>query len=337
MTLRSSLLILLLSTAPAWPLGVLSMEEKGSPKKEKKAPEGMGDVQVGPAVSGEPTGQLAKPQSASPGIFPVYEAEGGWLLIDRAAKGRRSSLSKGSPLLVIGSEGAELFHAARTSWTWTAGCSERKPGRTQAWRLGAAKRSAFAKVGVPVIGLKLKDGASPDLGQARFTALRSDVTEGVYQRLDSAIRALALADLQGGTFPGLEADEAARAIAQSQDASRLQMKIDFGASTRVRGLRKPFVLVEGTQAGGAYRRCLRLFDDARAVGGCAPMPHVLMAETQFLRMAAYDPSGSGSPFLLAYTAAEPLWGHERWGFRLGKDGPSLFLHDALDPKCREGF
>lgn len=337
MFLRLAYLLLLLNAAQAWPLGYLSMDEKGPAKKEKKAPEGAGDVQVGPAVSAEPTGEVPKLQRASPGIFPVYEAEGGWLLVDRSAAGKKSSLAKGAPLLVIGSEGAELFSAARTSWTWSAGCSERKPAKILAWRLTAGRKSAFAKVGVPVIALKLKRGASPDLAKARFSALRSDVSEGVYQRLDAPIRRSALADLQGGTFPGLEEDEAARALARSQDASKLQMKIDFGAPIRVRGLQKGFVLVEGTQAGGSYRRCLRLFDDATAVGGCAPMPHVLMAETRLLRMAAYDPSGAGAPFLLAYTASEPLWGHERWGFKLGKDGPSLFLHDALDPRCREGF
>ena len=67
------------------------------------------------------------------------------------------------------------------------------------------------------------------------------------------------------------------------------------------------------------------------------MPHDLMAETAQLRFVAYDPSGKGSPFLLAYTRGEPLWGHERWGFQLTAKGPRLFLHDALDPRCRESF
>ena len=67
------------------------------------------------------------------------------------------------------------------------------------------------------------------------------------------------------------------------------------------------------------------------------MPHDLMAETAQLRFVAYDPGGKGSPFLLAYTRGEPLWGHERWGFVLRASGARLFLRDALDPGCREGF
>jgi hypothetical protein len=67
------------------------------------------------------------------------------------------------------------------------------------------------------------------------------------------------------------------------------------------------------------------------------MPHDLMSETAQLRFVAYDPGGNGSPFLLAYTKGEPLWGHERWGFVLRGGGARLFLRDAMDPRCREGF
>ncbi|MBI4060511.1 MAG: hypothetical protein HY403_03690, partial [Elusimicrobia bacterium] len=82
---------------------------------------------------------------------------------------------------------------------------------------------------------------------------------------------------------------------------------------------------------------LRLADGGRLLGPCVEMPHELMSETAQLRFVSYDPSGGGSPFLLAYTHGEPLWGHERWGFVLRRGGARLFLRDAMDPRCREGF
>ena len=62
-----------------------------------------------------------------------------------------------------------------------------------------------------------------------------------------------------------------------------------------------------------------------------------MAETAQLRFVSYDPSGKGGPLLLAYSKEAPLWGHERWGFALRAAGARLFLRDAMDPRCREGF
>ena len=103
------------------------------------------------------------------------------------------------------------------------------------------------------------------------------------------------------------------------------------------GLKAPVVLITGAQIGGTYRRCLRLADGDKLIGPCAEMPHDLMAETTQLRFITYDPSGKGSPFLLAYTRGEPLWGHERWGFVLRSSGVRLFLRDALDPSCRAEF
>ena len=47
--------------------------------------------------------------------------------------------------------------------------------------------------------------------------------------------------------------------------------------------------------------------------------------------------GGGNPYVLAFTPEEPLWGHERWGFVVRASGPRLFLTDAMDRRCREGF
>jgi hypothetical protein len=63
-----------------------------------------------------------------------------------------------------------------------------------------------------------------------------------------------------------------------------------------------------------------------------------MMETKLLKFVAYEPNGGGRPFILAFSEGQPpLWGHERWAFRLTSAGPQLFLQDALDPRCREGF
>jgi hypothetical protein len=62
-----------------------------------------------------------------------------------------------------------------------------------------------------------------------------------------------------------------------------------------------------------------------------------MAETSLLEFVAYYPNAGAWPFVLAHTVSEPLWGHERWGFQITSQGPKLFLRDALDPRCREGF
>jgi len=115
------------------------------------------------------------------------------------------------------------------------------------------------------------------------------------------------------------------------------MKIDFAAHPSVAGLKKPTALITDAQISSSHRRCLRLADGDRLIGRCVEMPHDLMSETTQLRFVAYDPGGKGSPFLLAYTRGEPLWGHERWGFVLRGTGARLFLRDAMDPRCRDGF
>ena len=97
------------------------------------------------------------------------------------------------------------------------------------------------------------------------------------------------------------------------------------------------VLVTGAQISNSFRRCLRLADGDKLIGDCVEMPSDLMAETALLRFVSYDPSGKGGPLLLAYTKDAPLWGHERWGFALRSSGARLFLRDAMDPRCREGF
>ena len=115
------------------------------------------------------------------------------------------------------------------------------------------------------------------------------------------------------------------------------MKIDFGSKLSLQGHPEAFLLIEGSQIGGSYRRCMHLLDGEEPLGRCTWMPHALMAETRLLNFVAYDPSRQGRPFILAYTETEPLWGHERWGFQLSEKGPKMFLRDALDPRCREGF
>ncbi len=106
---------------------------------------------------------------------------------------------------------------------------------------------------------------------------------------------------------------------------------------KVRGLHDPFVFVEESGISASSRRCVRLADGDKLIGGCAEMPRALMAETDLLEFVSYDPSGGGTPLLLAFTKSTPLWGDERWGYVVGAKGPRLFLMDAMDIRCRESF
>ncbi|MFA6028778.1 MAG: hypothetical protein WC969_02865 [Elusimicrobiota bacterium] len=288
---------------------------------------------VGDVVAGNP--KTAEPRRSSSNIFPVYAFDGRWLLLDRSAgKGR---IAKGSRLLVIGSAGIEEFTAAKSSANWGAACTDRKPSRVRAWWLKGESREAFATVGTPVVAILLKENAAFDLSKAHFYALKNEVRESIYQRLDFAIRKANVEDLKTGSFAVKPGDDEGRNFAADPDPLRLQMKIDFGSRLRVKGLKDAFLLVEGTQVSQTYRRCMRLFEGKDMLGGCVAMPNVLMAETRALEFVAYDPTRGGSPFVLAYTTKEPLWGHERWGFRVTPQGPLPFLMDALDPRCRENF
>lgn len=331
---------------------------KGSKKKEK------GDIQVGPDVrtpaapakkasresaseqapgaqgaeSPQPPPSIAKPVKGAPGIFPVYQSGNRWLLMDRGAHSKaKSRLSEGAQVLVVGSQGVDVFRIGRSSWSWGAACADRRPSRTLAWWVSGGRKAAYARVGVPIVAIQLKPGARFDLSQALFYPLRNEVKDTVYQKLDFAIRKVNTEELRSGEFAINAGDQDGKAFARDPDPLRLLMKIDFGSKIRVKGLRDPFLLVEGTQVSNTYRRCLRLFEAKSPLGGCVHMPHVLMTETREMSFVAYDPARGGSPFVFAYTTSEPLWGHERWGFRLSAEKADLFLRDALDPRCRENF
>jgi len=203
---------------------------------------------------------------------------------------------------------------------------------------GTASRGADVRVSLlPQDVPEDVPGTVYDVSQALFTPLKNEVGESVYKKLDFAIRKTNVSDLKEGAFPILPDDQDGAALAREADPLRLQMKVDFASPVQVKGLKDPLVLIEGTQVSNSYRRCLRLFEDKEPLGGCVEMPHVLMTETRQLDFVAYDPSRAGSPFVFAYTTEAPLWGHERWGFQVNAQGAKLFLRDALDPKCREGF
>lgn len=267
----------------------------------------------------------AQTEYGAKGVYPVYETGGQWLIFDKApSRGKAKPLAVGGRLLVVGSSGSELFHVARASATYGGACRDKKPARLRA----ALLKGPRSKVGSPIIGIAVPPSFTLRGSRARFRKLANEVGEGVYQRLGEAIKAATLEDAGNGRFPFKEGDG---------PASPLAMKIDFAAPLEVEGLARPLFLVEGTQLGGSFRRCLRLADGDKLIGGCVRMPHDLMAETALLQFVSYDPSGGGNPYVLAFTPEEPLWGHERWGFVVRASGARLFLADAMDRRCREGF
>jgi hypothetical protein len=195
-------------------------------------------------------------------------------------------------------------------------------------------------VGRPIIGIKVSPKFNLKGSRAVYRNLPDKVGESTYAALDSALRKAAVNDLSAGRFPLKSDDEAAHAIQQNPQPDKFQVKIDFGSPLPISGLPGAFVLVEESEVSASSRRCLRLANGDQLVGDCAEMPRALMAETAktaSLEFVAYDPSGGGSPFLLALTKTTPLWGDERWGFVLRPTGPRLFLKDAMDIRCREGF
>lgn len=317
--------LLMMPLGLLWAAGVVSSEKPAPP------PDGRGDVQVGAA------GPERSPRGGSkvPGIFPVYEAGGRWMVVERP-KGKRL-VGRGADLLVIGSKGVDRFQAARSTRTYLAACEGARPAPTTAFLLSAASPRSFSRVGAPVIAILLKKGAKVDPSQAAFRALPNQAREAVYRRLEEPLREAILSDLAAGAFRIAADDQEGQLLARNPNPEKLQMKIDFASRVGYRGLPEAFLLVEGAQVSRTYRRCLRLFSGEKPLGACAEMPHQLMAETRGLEFVAYDPGGRGRPFILAYTETEPLWGHERWGFQLTDGGPKLFLRDALDPRCREAF
>ena len=271
------------------------------------------------------------------GIYPVYETAGQWVVFDKdprpSKRGEEPALGPGSRFLVVGSAGSELFTVARTSATYGGACRRNNPIKLRA----ALLKGPRGAVGTPVIGIKVKEGFSLRGSQARFTALRDEVDEGVYTRLGEALKASVVSDIKNAVFRFSLDDTPSPRLQQDPRPEDVQMKIDFGAKVQVQGLEGAFVFIEGSQVSATFRRCLRLAWGGKLAGECAEMPHKLMAETGLLRFVAYDPGGDGRPLLLAYTPETPMWGAERWAFALRAAGPKLVLSDAMDPRCREGF
>lgn len=359
MTRPLALLLALLLPALASGAGVVAMDQDEPPKQTKRRkgkaakpaePEAeKGEIQIGAFASPTPPPEdygaapepskapIAKPLKSSAGIFPVYPEGGRWLVVDRSPGGKKGSkVAEGMGLLIVGSKGIAEFAVGKSSWTFGAACSKNRPARTLAWKV-SGRKAAFLKVGEPIVAILLKPGSVYDVSQALFTQLKNEVGESVYKKLDFPIRKVGVEDLKAGAFPILPDDADGAAFAREPDPLRLQMKVDFAAKVGVKGLKDALVLVEGTQVSNSYRRCLRLFEEKEPLGGCVEMPHVLMTETRQLEFVSYDPSRGGSPFIFAFTKEAPLWGHERWGFQVNAQGAKLFLRDALDPKCREGF
>lgn len=324
----------------------------GRGKKEEAAPKqspdaGGGDIQVGvdvdpaPATKRTKSGKVLREMTGSrvPGIFPVYETAKRWMLVERIPKGskRKRLVSKGTQLLVIGSEGIAQFYAQASTQTYMADCENLKAKPMLGYYLSAKSAKAFREVGKPVIAIKLPKGRKVNTSRARFSKLPNAVGEKDYKELETAIRQSVLADVKSGAFQTELDDPGFVRFEEKPDPKGFQMKIDYASPLQFRGLSRAKIAIEGIQISKAYRRCLRLFDEAHPVGECVEMPHELMSETGGLEFITYDPSGAGRPFVLAYTHGSPLWGHERWGFQLSTKGPKLFLQDALDTRCREAF
>lgn len=282
---------------------------------------------------------LAAPSAAQDeygarGLFPVYKSGNQWVVFDKPRKsGKPGDLMPGSKFLIVGSAGADLFVVGRTSATYGGLCRGKKPLKLRA----ALLKGPRSTVGDPVMAIKVPDSFQLKGSNARYDSLDNKVDEPLYALLGSTLTAAALEEGKAGAYRFREDDEGSAAFLAAPSADKIAMKIDFAAHPPVAGLKSPTALVTDAQISSSHRRCLRLADGDRLIGKCVEMPHDLMSETAQLRFVAYDPGGNGSPFLLAYTKGEPLWGHERWGFVLRRGGARLFLRDAMDPRCREGF
>ena len=282
---------------------------------------------------------LARPSAAqdeygSRGLFPVYQSGNQWIIFDKPHKtGKAGDLMPGSKFLIVGSVGADLFVVGRTSATYGGVCRNKQPLRLRA----ALLKGPRSTVGDPVMAIKVPDGFQLKGSRARYDALKNSVDEPLYRLLASTLTAAALEEGKSGAYRFRPDDDGSAAFLADPKADKVAMKIDFAAHPLVAGLKEPTALITDAQISSSHRRCLRLADGERLIGRCVEMPHDLMSETAQLRFVAYDPGGNGSPFLLAYTKGEPLWGHERWGFVLRVSGARLFLRDSMDPRCRDGF
>lgn len=276
----------------------------------------------------------AQDEYGAKGLFPVYDHAGTWLVYDKASrKGAASALTPGSRFLVVGSRGADLFSVARASATYGGACRGRKPLRLRA----AILKGPREEVGDPILAIKVPPRFSLEGSRALYADLPNAVDENVYRSLGAALAAATVSEAKEGAFRFKLDDAGASSFLADPKPEKVLLKIDYAARPRVAGLAAPLVVVSGAQIANSFRRCLRLADGNKLLGGCVEMPSDLMAETALLRFVSYDPSGNGSPFLLAYTKQAPLWGHERWGVALRAAGARLFLRDAMDPRCREGF
>lgn len=277
---------------------------------------------------------FAQDEYGARGIFPVYDVGAQWAVFDKTAKkGGAAALMPGGTFLVVGDEGAGLFSLARSSPTYGGACRANKPARLRAGLLKGPR----SQVGAPVIAVKVPEDFSLKGSRAVYKALPNAVDEPLYKRVVAALAAAAADEAKAGAYRFKPDDEGAAAFLADPRVEKIALKIDWASPVHIAGLPGAVALVSGAQISSAYRRCLRLAQGEKLLGGCVEMPHDLMTETALLRFVLYDPSGKGQPFLLAFTPAEPLWGHERWGFSLRPSGPRLFLRDAMNPRCREGF
>lgn len=285
---------------------------------------------LGPAGSAR-----AQERYGAKGLFPVYEAPPQWVIFDKTpGRKKAAALNVGQRFFVIGSEGAQVFEVRRDSGTYGGACRGHKPLKLRAALLVGPR----SQVGRPIMGIHVGPSFSLKGSRAVYKPLKSEVSDATYQRLLGPIKAAVIQDVAQGRFTLKADDPAAEKLAGGPPKpDDIQTKIDFGATVPIEGLGDAFVFVEVSQIGAAARRCMRLAVEDKLIGGCAPMPLALMAETDLLQFVEYDPSGRGNPFIMAFSKTPPLWGDERWGFIVRASGPRLFLVDAMDPRCREGF
>ncbi|HVA66775.1 MAG TPA: hypothetical protein VNK24_07610 [Elusimicrobiota bacterium] len=279
---------------------------------------------------------LAAPEPyGAKGIFPVYESGGQWLIFDKSPGPRESAwLSAPRRYLVIGSDGSGIFWVARDSASYGGACRQSQPLSLRT----ALLKGPRSLVGHPIIAIHVPLGFSLKGSRAVFRALGNAVSDPAYQNLYPALDAKTVEEIKQGL---VSVDFSTAVFDQSSTYSgpkpQIQTVIDFAAKIPVEGLMNASVLVTESTVGNKTWRCLREADGSNLAGACALMPRKLMAETDLLQFVSYDPSGDGHPFLFAYTKRTPLWGNERWGFSLGPEGPKVFLMDAMDIRCREGF
>ncbi|MBI4422103.1 MAG: hypothetical protein HY554_00155 [Elusimicrobia bacterium] len=279
----------------------------------------------------ETTKRAPSKAKAASGVYPVYAHPEGFLLLDR--DGKAKSIAPGTAFVVVGSKAAGLFSVSKATMTWAA-CVKRSAARAPGYFLEGKARD---KVGTPIIAIRAPARRGLDTARAKFYRLANEVSDDTYGALGEPLKKAILADVDSGAFLFGVEDTLGAEFAKRPDPEKVHLRLDFGSKVRLAGTPEAFVLVESANISKTFRRCLRLLGAQEALGPCAEMPHSLMAETEQLDFVAYDPNGKGRPFVLAYTAREPLWGHERWGFMLTAAGPRRFLLDAIDHKCRENF